>query len=110
MSGLADIAFPLFGLILIGFGFGKVFKSASLDGLAWLNIFIIYAALPALFIKLVALAPVEQLTRFGYAATTTYTTLIIFVVCFLIYLRFSAQSTVSKGVVAGLAGADGNIG
>jgi hypothetical protein len=114
MSELIDISVPLFGLIIIGFAFGKIFKSSSIEGLQWLNIFIIYAALPALFVKLVAPVPIEQLTQFGYLATTTYATLIAFVVGFTIFklaaTRFGERPSTPRSVIAGLGGAYGNVG
>ncbi|MEO0496105.1 MAG: AEC family transporter [Pseudomonadota bacterium] len=109
MGNLIDIAVPLFGLIAIGIAFGKIFKSASLAGLEWLNIFIIYAALPALFIKLVALAPIEDLTRFDYVAVTTYATLLTFVIGFLVF-RFMSKASAPRSIIAGLSSAYGNIG
>ena len=44
---------PLFAMIIAGYIAGKLAK-LPLEGLAWLNFFVIYLALPALFFQLLS--------------------------------------------------------
>ena len=62
MLDVINLALPFFGLIVLGFAFGKL-KQIPDEGLAWMNFFIIYAALPALFYRIVAQTPLEQLAH-----------------------------------------------
>ncbi|MFN4168911.1 MAG: AEC family transporter, partial [Pannonibacter phragmitetus] len=67
MQDVIALAFPFFGLIFLGFGAGK-FSKIPPSGMAWMNFFIIYIALPALFFRLLSETPVEQLTDLSYVA------------------------------------------
>lgn len=108
MAEIFGITFPLFGLIVLGFIAGKL-RSISVDGLAWLNVFVIYLALPALFFQLLSKTPVEQLASGQFIATTTVATFVIFALSFAIG-AFSSGGDISKSTIQGLAGAYGNIG
>jgi len=48
MNEIVSILLPFFGLIALGYGAGKWRKTPA-EGLAWLNFFVFYLALPALF-------------------------------------------------------------
>jgi hypothetical protein len=48
MIDLLNLAFPYFSLIFVGFACGK-FKQIPESGLEWINFFLLYVALPALF-------------------------------------------------------------
>jgi hypothetical protein len=48
MIDVLNLALPFFGLIFIGFACGKL-KQIPDTALAWMNFFIVYVALPALF-------------------------------------------------------------
>jgi hypothetical protein len=47
MLEVINLALPFFGLIFLGFGCGK-FKAIPDSGLAWMDFFILYVALPAI--------------------------------------------------------------
>ena len=47
MTEVISLAFPFFGLVLLGFLAGRIWRKEE-DALGWLNIFVIYFALPAL--------------------------------------------------------------
>ncbi len=79
------------------------------DALGWLNIFIVYVALPALFFKLISRTPVEQLTRFDFIITDVGTTYAIFGVIFVIGW-LGRDASIPEATVQGLAAAYGNIG
>ena len=58
MLEVINLALPFFGLIFLGFGCGK-FKAIPDSGLAWMDFFILYVALPALFYRIVAQTPLD---------------------------------------------------
>lgn len=62
MSDLVGLVFPFFGLIFLGYFCGRLVKLPE-AGLAWLTFFIIYIALPALFYRIVAQTPFEELAN-----------------------------------------------
>ena len=80
---ILNLALPFFGLILAGFIAAKVFKLPE-DGLAWLNILIVYFALPALIFLTVAAAPFEKLIDWPFVLATTLATYFTFIVPFII--------------------------
>jgi len=79
VSDIVSLLLPFFGLIFIGYIAGKVTKQPA-EALGWMNTFIIYAALPALFFKLVSRTPFEDLTRVDFIATDLAATYSIFIV------------------------------
>jgi predicted permease len=108
MLDVINLALPFFGLILLGFAFGKL-RQIPDEGLAWMNFFIIYVALPALFYRIVAQTPLEQLANPRYVVATTLGTLIAYGLGFAIgFLMLGRQ--IALATMAGLAGGYGNIG
>lgn len=97
MADIVGLLLPFFGLILIGYVAARITKQPA-EALGWLNTFIIYAALPALFFRLVSQTPIEQLTRIDFIATDIAATYSIFLLLFLIghFLRRNslADSTI----------------
>ncbi|NND91426.1 MAG: AEC family transporter [Granulosicoccus sp.] len=108
MFQVAGLVLPLFGLILLGYVAGRL-RKIPLEGLAWLNFFILYIALPALFFQLLATTPVAEFANGRYLLTTTLGTFIIFVSCFVI-ARTVRRTDTRTATVQGFAGAYGNIG
>ena len=108
MEQVIGLALPFFGLIFIGFFCGKV-RRLPADGLAWLNFFIIYVSLPALFFQLLAKTPIEELANAGFVAITTASTATAFCVSLGIGLLFTRGSLRESTIVA-VAGAYSNIG
>ena len=108
MADITGLVLPFFGLILIGYVVAK-WKQMPADALGWLNIFIIYVSLPALFYKLIAKTPIEQLTRFDFIATDIAATYTVFVVIFVVGW-LARRASVAEATVQGLAAAYGNIG
>ena len=53
MNEIAGIALPFFGLIALGYAAGR-WRKVPAEGLAWINVFVFYFALPALFFQLIA--------------------------------------------------------
>lgn len=108
MLEIITLVLPFFGLILLGYVVAK-FTQQPDGAMGWLNVFIIYVSLPALFYKLLANTPVEEFKRADFLATTTYVAFIIFALVFAIgYLI--RRNHIGHATIQGLAGAYGNIG
>ena len=108
MLDVFNLVVPFFGLIFLGFVVAK-FAKQPVEALGWMNIFIIYVALPALFYKLISETPVEQLTSWRFVLTTTLSTFLIFLLMFAIGMR-RTSGNIAEATIQGLAGAYGNIG
>lgn len=108
MADIVSLLLPFFGLILIGYVTAKVTKQPA-EALGWLNTFIIYAALPALFFKLVSRTPFEDLTRVDFIATDLAATYSIFIALFAIG-RWVRGNSFADCTIQSFAGAYGNIG
>lgn len=102
------LVLPFFGLIAIGYAAARIIRTPA-DGLAWMNTFIVYIALPALFFNLLSRTPVEQLTQWRFIIATTMTTFIIFAAAFVIAVLRNGGK-VPESTVMGLGAAYGNIG
>lgn len=108
MIAIIGLIAPFFALIALGLVCGRVFRH-SVDGLAWLNVFVVYLALPALFFQLLSKTPVEKLASASFIVTTTLGTFIIFLFGLILAL-FGNRGGLRAATVQGLAGAYGNIG
>jgi malonate transporter and related proteins len=107
MIDVLNLSLPYFGLIFVGFVCGK-FRKLPETGLAWLNFFLLYISLPALFFRILAKTPFEQLNNLPFVIATTCATALAFTVAavFALIVRRRAR----EAVMAGLAGGYGNIG
>ncbi len=108
MGAIAALLIPFFGLIVIGYVAARITKQPA-EALGWLNTFIIYAALPALFFKLVSRTPLEELTRIDFIAADLASTYSIFVLI-LVVGRWLRGNSMADCTIQGFAGAYGNIG
>jgi malonate transporter len=108
MIDVLNLALPFFGLIFIGFACGKI-KQIPDTALAWMNFFIVYVALPALFYRILAQTPLEQLAQVDFVFATTLSTFWAFAVSFAIGMVIR-RGNISESTIAGLAGGYGNIG
>ncbi len=108
MAAIVGLLLPFFGLIFIGYVAARISKQ-PIEAMGWLNIFIIYAALPALFFKLVSKTPVEQLARMDFVAASLVCTYGIFVLVFLIG-RFLRGNSLAETTIQSFAASYGNIG
>lgn len=102
------LVFPLFAVILIGYFCGRIAK-IPVEGLAWMNFFIVYIALPGLFYQLLAKTPVEQFSNLGFIAVTTASTFAMFCLTFSISY-FRKNSNFQESTMKGFCGCYGNIG
>lgn len=108
MLDVLNLALPFFGLIIIGFACGKL-KSIPDTALAWMNFFIVYVSLPALFYRILAQTPLEQLAQVDFIFATTLATFWAFAVAFALTMAIRGGH-IAESTIAGLAGGYGNIG
>ncbi|WP_315927937.1 AEC family transporter [Mesorhizobium sp. SP-1A] len=108
MTNVIGLVLPFFGLIFIGFLVARIHRE-PVEALGWMNIFIIYVALPALFFQLLARTPFEELTEWRFVAGSLFSTLLIFSVMFAGSLVMS-RGDVAESTMKGLAAAYGNTG
>ena len=108
MIDIINLALPYFGLIFVGYACGKIMKLPE-AGLAWMNFFLIYVALPALFFRIMSRTPFEQLNNPPFIFATTLATMSAFALsAFISSFVFRKKGT--EAAMAGLAGGYGNIG
>ncbi|MEW6767743.1 MAG: AEC family transporter [Pseudomonadota bacterium] len=108
MIDILNLALPYFGLIFIGFACGK-YKRLPEAGLAWMNFFLLYVSLPALFFRILAKTPFEELNNLPFIVATTLATALAFTLS-LFGGRLIGKLSWRESSMAGLAGGYGNIG
>lgn len=108
MMDVLNLALPFFGLIFLGMACGRYTRIPD-SGLAWMDFFVIYVALPALFYRVLAQTPAGELTRLSFIVATTLATFGAFVVTFGIALMVE-HGRLREATIIGLAGAYGNVG
>lgn len=108
MLDVVNLALPFFGLIFLGYACGKL-KQIPDTGLAWMNFFLIYVALPALFYRILSKTPFEQLANVPFVIATTLATYCAFAIAYAVGMLMRPGRT-GEAAMAGLAGAYGNIG
>ncbi len=108
MVEILNLALPFFGLIFIGFACGKL-KQIPDTAMGWMNFFIVYVALPALFYRIIAQTPLEQLASFNFVFATTLATFLAFALSFAIGIALR-HGNIAESTISGLAGGYGNIG
>ncbi|PVE23383.1 malonate transporter [Microvirga sp. KLBC 81] len=107
LIGLFNLLAPFFGLIGLGFFCGKMVKQPE-SGLAWMQFFLIYVALPCLFFRLIADKPLDQLANWAFIAATTFSTACAFLLSFAAGWRHT--NDFPQSVMQGVAGSYSNIG
>jgi predicted permease len=107
LIGLFNLLAPFFGLIGLGFFCGKVVRQPE-AGLAWMQFFLIYVALPCLFYRLIADKPLDELANWPFIAATTLSTLCAFGLSFASGWRYTKD--VAQSVMQAVAGSYSNIG
>jgi malonate transporter len=107
MLAVIELVVPLFAIILLGFVSGKLAR-LPIEGLAWMNFYIIYAALPALFYQLLSSTPVGQFAQIGFILISIGSTFAIF--CLVYFIARWRKSNQPDATIQGLAAAYGNIG
>jgi predicted permease len=108
MSDVVGLVLPFFGLIFIGFVVARITRQ-PLDALGWMNTFVIYVALPALFFQLLAKTPFEKLTEWTFILGSVVSTYIVFSIMFAGSLLV-ARGGIAEATIKALSAAYGNIG
>lgn len=107
MLNVFNLVLPFFGLIFLGFFVARVNRQ-PLEALGWMNTFIVYVALPALFFQILSKTPVAELTQWAFIIGCTASTFCIFLAMFLV--AFVRTRKIDESTIQGLAAAYGNIG
>lgn len=108
MTEILNLALPFFALIFLGVFAARRWEVGE-QGLAWLNIFLVYFALPALIILVVAAAPFEQLINWPYITATSAVTTAVFITIML-GSRLLFGTPLKEATLQGTAGSYGNVG
>lgn len=108
MSDVIGLVLPFFGLIFLGFIVARITRQ-PVEALGWMNTFIIYVALPALFFQLLAKTPFERLTEWGFIFGAVFSTYSIFLLMFVGSLLIE-RGGLAETTIKSLAAAYGNIG
>ena len=108
MTDVFGLVLPFFGLIFVGFVVARIARQ-PLEALGWMNIFIIYVALPALFFQLLAKTPFEQLTEWTFILGSVVATYIVFSLMFFLSMLMPGGN-IAESTIKGLSAAYGNIG
>lgn len=107
MLSVFNLVLPFFGLIFLGFFVARINRQ-PLEALGWMNTFIVYVALPAMFFQILSRTPVSELTQWGFIIGCTASTFCIFAIMFLIGMVRTRR--IDESTIQGLAAAYGNIG
>lgn len=105
---VVDLALPFFGLIGLGYICGVLFEAPA-DGLAWLNIFIVWLALPSLLFLLVSATPVAELANWRFMLCTGGATASAFLIA-LVYGLALGRAPIPEATIQAMAAAYANIG
>jgi malonate transporter len=108
MSEILNLAMPFFGLIVLGVLASRRWRMGE-DGLAWLNIFLVYFALPALIFLVVSAAPFEQLLNWPFITATTSVTVFAFITV-VMASRMLFATPLKIAALQGTSGSYGNVG
>lgn len=108
LQEIIGLAAPFFGLIALGYAAGKIWNRPQ-EGLEWLNLFLVYFALPALFFKLLAQTPFDELGRWSFILSTTFSTYTAFALSFAIGYLFTG-GRIDRATIQGIAGSYANVG
>jgi malonate transporter and related proteins len=108
MSDVIGLVLPFFGLIFLGYFVARITRQ-PIEALGWMNTFIIYVALPALFFQLLAKTPFERLTEWTFILGAVLSTYTMFLIMFAGSMLFAGRN-IAESTIKGLAAAYGNIG
>lgn len=107
MSDIIALVLPFFGMIFLGSLVAWLTKQ-PLEALGWMNTFILYLALPALFFQLLARTPFEELTNWTFILGAVAATYIVFALMFAI--SWIGDRNIPDSTIKALAASYGNIG
>jgi hypothetical protein len=105
---VVDLSLPFFGLIGLGFICGRIMRLPE-AGLVWMNFFIVYVSLPALFINMISVTPFAQLGNWPFVLTTTAVTALGYGLAF-VAARLIGGVSPKEATLAAVAGSYANVG
>jgi hypothetical protein len=108
MTTVLGLALPFFGLVFLGLFCGRLMKYPE-QGLQWMNFFVVYVALPALFFKLIATTPFEQLSNWPFILSTSLSTYLAFALSFAIGILVT-RGDIRSAAIQGSLGGYANVG
>jgi malonate transporter and related proteins len=108
MIDILNIALPFFGLILLGVLAGRIWDKGE-EGLAWLNIFVLYFAIPPLIFMVVAQTPLDKLANPAYVLATAGVTSVCFMLMFFT-TRQLRGTPIREAALQSTSAAYGNVG
>lgn len=108
MNEIVGIALPFFGLIALGYAAGR-WRKMPAEGLAWLNLFIFYFALPAFFFQAVAEAAVPADVPWSCVLITAFGTYCTFAIAFSV-AALANRGNLPVSTIQGLVGSYANSG
>lgn len=104
---LVNLLAPFFGLIGLGALAARLARLPD-SGTAWMQVFLVYLALPCLFFRLLADKPIAELANWPFMAATTIATAAAFGLS--LGLMRLASSDRAAGVIGAVSGSYSNIG
>lgn len=107
MSDIIALVLPFFGMIFLGSLVAWLTKQ-PLEALGWMNTFILYLALPALFFQLLSQTPFEELTNWAFIFGAVAATYLVFSIMFA--LSWLRERNIRESTIKALAASYGNIG
>lgn len=107
MSDIIALVLPFFGMIFLG-SLVAMLTRQPLEALGWMNTFILYIALPALFFQLLSRTPFEELTNWTFILGSVAATYIVFTLMFAI--SWIRDRNIPDSTIKALAASYGNIG
>jgi malonate transporter and related proteins len=108
MLQILSLALPFFALIALGLAASK-FWAGREEEMRWLNIFVLYFALPALIFNIVAATPLDQLSNWRFAVAAAVATASSFFLMMFAGRRYFAFNP-RTAALSGTAASYGNIG
>ena len=108
MNEIAGLIVPFFGLVLLGYGSGRLDLVKS-GGVAALSFFVLYLAMPALFFQLLARASLSEFQGASFLLTTTFSTYCAFAIAFSVG-ALTNRGNISEATIQGLLGSYSNVG
>lgn len=107
MTEVLGLLFPFFGLIVLGYGAGRLGLIGD-AGRAGLEAFVFYVALPAFLFALVATTPVGALPGWQFVAGTTFATYCAFAIAFSVGALINGGN-VPEATIQGVVGSSSGI-
>ncbi len=108
MLQIVSLALPFFALIALGLAASKLWSGRE-EEMRWLNIFVLYFALPALIFNIVAATPLEQFANWRFALAAGAATVLSFLTMYGV-ARSRLGLSGRQAALASTAASYGNVG